>query len=359
MNEEAVSHAPEQEVTPHIKKRSVFVMLVACAGIALVAMIGIASIGYWYAGAQIEKPIPFTEKKVFVVAKGESVQKIAENLEQQKMISRGFYFWLYIWKSDLSRSLQAGTYAIEGSRSVKDIADMIARGDVMRDTISVTIPEGFTIADVDARFREAGLLKNETRRFADPTVGEFQEKYSFLTDAPVNASLEGYLFPDTYEFEKDVSLMAATERMLHNFEEKIAPARLLMQGQQKSVWEIVIMASIIEKEVITHEDMKTVSGVLWKRIAIGMPLQVDATVIYATGRKDITRADLAIDSPYNTYLYKGLPKGPIANPGTNAIIAAIQPTASDYLFYLSKPNKETVFSRTLQEHNAAVAKYLR
>lgn len=360
MNEDIGQPHEVPQIIPEQKPKSgvLFYGLVVAGGVIFLVA-STLSAGYLYAFAQIRKPIVFSEKQVFVIEKGESVQRIAEDLEKKGLVSHGFYFWLYIWKSDLSRSLQAGTYAVEGSASAKDIADMIARGDVMRDTVRVTIPEGFTLADIDARFRDAGLLKKETRRFADLRVRDFSGKFTFFSDAPQDASLEGYLFPDTYEFEKDVSLEAIAERMLGNFKEKFESVQEIMEGSGKSVRELVIMASIIEREVITPEDMKMVSGVLWKRLSIDMPLQVDATVIFAVGRNALTRDDLAVDSPYNTYRYKGLPPGPIASPGMNALVAAAQPTASDYLFYISKPNKETVFSRTLQEHNAAVAKYLK
>ena len=112
---------------------------------------------------------------------------------------------------------------------------------------------------------------------------------------------------------------------------------------------------------IRKQDMKTVSGILWKRLQLGMPLQVDATVVYLTGKKtgEVTYNDLKIESPYNTYLHRGLPPGPIANPGLAALLAAIYPTESAYLYYLSKPTGETVFSRTLDEHSEAKAKYLK
>ena len=124
---------------------------------------------------------------------------------------------------------------------------------------------------------------------------------------------------------------------------------------------IVTLASLIEREVRTQEDMKMVSGILWRRLQLGIPLQVDAAIVYLTGKKtgEVTYDDLKIESPYNTYLHRGLPPRPIANPGLNALIAAIYPAESDYLYYLSKPTGETVFSKTLEEHNTAKAKYLK
>ena len=131
--------------------------------------------------------------------------------------------------------------------------------------------------------------------------------------------------------------------------------------QHRTIHQIVTMASLIEKEAVLNTDREIVSGILWKRLNLGIPLQVDATLIFLTGRKNakVLYADTAIDSPYNTYKYKGLPKGPIANPGLSAIHAALYPKASPYLYYLSAPDGHIIFSRTLKEHNIAKAKYLK
>jgi UPF0755 protein len=146
-------------------------------------------------------------------------------------------------------------------------------------------------------------------------------------------------------------------KMLSNFKEKIDNTSI----KGKTIFEIINMASLIEKEVRTFEDKKIVSGILWKRLEIGMPLQVDATIAYITKKKTtrISLEELKIDSPYNTYLYKGLPLGPISNPGLSSIVASINPEKSDFLFYLSTLEGETVFSRNLTEHNIAKQKYLK
>ena len=157
--------------------------------------------------------------------------------------------------------------------------------------------------------------------------------------------------------------------MVRNFDAKVTQeVRDAIAGQQKSIFEIVIMASLIEKEVSSEEDRALVSGILWKRISLGMPLQVDATIAYIKNQESriknqrdgkISLEDTKIDSPYNTYRYRGLPRGPIANPGLSAIRAAVFPRSSPYLYYLSTPDGRTIFSRTLEEHNAAKEKYLR
>ena len=191
---------------------------------------------------------------------------------------------------------------------------------------------------------------------------DFSEEFDFLEDKPKNLGLEGYLFPDTYEIFFEEGIEDIVRRMLDNFDRKLTlELKEEIASQKKSIFEIVTMASLIEKEVRTIEDKKIVSGILWKRLKSRMPLQVDATISYITGRKttEITKEELKINSPYNTYKYKGLPLGPICNPGLESIKAAIYPKQSEYWFYLSTPEGETIFSKTLREHNEAITKYLR
>ena len=185
---------------------------------------------------------------------------------------------------------------------------------------------------------------------------------------PKNLSLEGYLFPDTYYFRKEEGgdgkegIKNFVKLMLTNFDKKLTPAlRTEIERQKKSIFEIVTTSSLIEKEVRTFDDKKIVSGILRKRLKTGIPLQIDATIVFITGKKttEISIEETKIDSPYNTYKYKGLPLGPIANPGIESIIAALYPESSEYWYYLSAPDGKTIFSRTLEEHNIAKFKYLK
>ena len=166
-------------------------------------------------------------------------------------------------------------------------------------------------------------------------------------------SLEGFLFPDTYRFSKDASIKEIVERMLKRFETK-NPDLI----KNKDFYKVLTLASILEEEVLP-KDMPTAAGVLWNRLELDMPLQVDATLVYKLGRP-IERTDISsLNSPYNTYRYNGLPPTPISNPGLVSINAALNPQKSNYLYYLSKPlDKTTIFSETLEEHNLAKAKYL-
>jgi UPF0755 protein len=193
------------------------------------------------------------------------------------------------------------------------------------------------------------------------------KKYPFLNQASAISGLEGYLFPDTYYMFKNADFQDIADVFLQNFDKKITPKiRDDIARANKNLHDIIIMASLIEKEVISDQDRKIVSGILWNRLRIGIPLQVDATISYVKKQHNmanapsgrISHADLLLKSPYNTYLHRGLPAGPIGNPGLSAITAAIHPTPSTYLYYLSTPDGRTIFSRTLEEHNKAKHKYL-
>lgn len=270
------------------------------------------------------------EEKLFSVEKGQSLFQISQYLEKEGLIKNKFFFNLYVILKGSQKKLQAGEYFLKPSESIAKIAKKIISGDTTK--IIVTIPEGFTLKQIEERL---GLK----------LPGE---------------NLEGFLFPDTYYLPVDVTPEKVVEIMTTNFDKKMAPFKEEIEGQGKTIFEIVIMASLLEKEVKTFEDKELVSGILWKRLKNNIPLQVDATISYITGKQTtrISREETQIDSPYNTYKYLGLPIGPICNPGIDSIKAAIYPKNSQYWYYLSTSEGKTIFSETLEEHNLAKAKYL-
>ncbi len=340
------------------RKRNIIIkcgIFAACVGALYV-------FGYAYFYVQARKPFSASEQtaRIFIVEKGDGAREIGSKLERERLVANKLFFIFYVWQSKTTDALQAGRYVLSPAMSPARMAEIIVKGEVSRDLAVITIPEGFDMRLIEKRLRDAGLFLNEEKKISDFTARDFSGAHDFLSDVPQGAGLEGYLFPDTYYVERSAPLAQAIGRMLENFGKKFsADLRADARAQGKRIFEIVTMASLLQKEVITEDDMKIAAGVLWRRLAMGMPLQVDAAVAYATGRNTITREDLAIDSPYNTYRYKGLPAGPIANPGLQALRAALYPASSDYLFYLSKPDGETVFSKTLAEHNSAKAKYLK
>jgi len=295
---------------------------------------------------------------VFSVAKGQGLFVISQNLEQQGLVKHGLYFEAAVLLKGGSRKLQAGDYKLSQAMSPLKIADKIIKGEVATETI--VIPEGWNIKEIDSYLKSKKVAGAD--EFLEIVGQDFSGQFWFLADKPKSASLEGYLFPDSYEIKIGDDSRVLVEKMLANFSRKITPEmQNEIKKQNKTLFKIITMASLLEKEAKTIEDKKVISGILWKRLKIGMRLQVDATVVYALGDKPrrLTYDDLKIDSPYNTYKYAGLPPGPIANPGLESIIATIYPIESDYWYYLSTPEGEILFSRTLEEHNAKKAQYLK
>ncbi len=292
-------------------------------------------------------------KVIFKVEKGESAKTIAENLKSAGLIDSPFIFRLYVFLALGQYALKTGEYELSPAMSIRDIADAVVIGGV--NEVLITIPEGFTLQQIEDRFVAAKLAqKGEIVNF------RFEIAPPILNDKPKTASLEGYLFPDTYRFFKDASLSDVVSKMIVNLDNKITPdLKIAIVSFGRSVYEIITMASLIEKEVKSDSDREIVSGILWKRLKANVPLQVDATLVYITGRKEIYDADKKINSPYNTYYYRGLPKGPIANPGLSAIKASIFPKLSPYWYYLSAKDGTTIFSKTLEEHNRNKAIYLK
>ena len=295
------------------------------------------------------------ETVIFTIQKGWSSDQIASNLQKLQIIRSSYFFRFYAIASLKHSSLQAGEYSLSPRMSTYEIVNKIANGDVVKD--NVVIPEGWDIRDI-GKYLESKNICTENH-FIYLAEKDYSDKFDFLQDKPKSADLEGYLFPDTYEIAKGESCENILNMMLENFDQKLnLKLRVEIKTQKKSIFDVVTMASLIEKEVRGVDDKKIVSGILWKRIAIGMPLQLDSTINYITNKNNAsaTIQDTKIDSPYNTYKYSGLPKGPISNPGLDSIMAAIYPKQTNYWYYLS--DGKTIFSETLAQQNAAEAKYL-
>ncbi|MCX6722035.1 MAG: endolytic transglycosylase MltG [Candidatus Staskawiczbacteria bacterium] len=293
------------------------------------------------------------ETIIFTVQNGWSDDQIADSLQKLGTIRSTYFFKFYAIVSLKHSNLQAGEYNLSPRMSAYDIVNKMDQGDVIRD--NVIILEGWDKKDIGKYLESKGICKQDY--FISLVKKDYSGEFSFLEDKPKNVDLEGYLFPDTYEISKGESCEDVLSAMLANFDKKLTPdLREEIKNKKRSIFNIVTMASMIEKEVRTFDDKKIVSGILWKRLAINMPLQLDSTIIYITDNPDILVKDKAINSPYNTYKYYGLPKGPISNPGINSIIAAVYPKTTNYWYYLT--DGKTIFSETLDQHNAAKAKYL-
>jgi len=312
---------------------------------------------FFWQGIYLPKDKNSQEYLTFTIRRGEGVKTIAQNLEKEKLIKWSWFFVIYNFLTCNTPRLQAGTYLLSPSMNIPEIVEKFIKGEVIKEKI--TILEGWSIKDIAEYLEEKGILKKED--FEKSIKKDFSNEFEFLKEKPKDASLEGYLFPDTYEVKLGESAEEIIRKMLKNFDRKITPdLREEIKKQNKTIFEILILASLLEKEVKTKEDKELVAGILWKRLENKMPLQVDATITYITGKKTtkISIEETQIDHPYNTYKYLGLPPGPICNPGLESILAALYPKKSDYWYYLSAPDGKTIFSKTLQEHNIAKAKYL-
>lgn len=316
---------------------------------------------------------PFSsESKTVIFKTGEGAKELSIKLENEGVIRNGSAFRVYAQFAGISEKLIAGQYSLSPSMTIPEIAQKIADGDSVKE--KVTLIEGWNLRDIHSYLIGQGIFGagNLYKVTGTPLTGsgakDFSGEFNFLKDKPDDVSLEGYIFPDTYFFDPpdEVGQLHYIEdivRMtLENFDAKLtSDLREKIKAQNKTIFETVTMASLIEEEVKTMGDKKIVSGILWKRLESGMPLQVDSTVRYSTGKEStkVSIDDTKVDSPYNTYKHRGLPKGPICNPGIESIRAAIEPADSVYWYYLSAPDGTIIYSRTLQEHIAAQAKYLK
>jgi len=296
-------------------------------------------------------------KVTIQVEKGEGISEVADKLEKEELISGKIYFYYYIEVNKLLSKILPGEYVLSGSQTIPEIATILTKE--KEDFVKITFPEGWTAKQMAKRLTENGLDGNGFLKIVNAPE-EIVSQFQILEENKVK-NLEGYLFPDTYFFAKDIDAKGIVTKIIRNFEGKISPeTRQEIIQQKKSLGEILIMASIIEREVTNFEDREIVSGIFWTRIKIGQPLQSCATLAFIIGenKKQYTYADTQIVSPYNTYLNRDLPPGPIANPGIAAIDAAIHPKDSQFNYFLSDPETgKTIFSKTLDEHNANKVKY--
>jgi len=298
----------------------------------------------------------FAEAEVFVdLLPGSSVAAIADRLTALGIVADPLLFRVAARLTGADRQLQAGEYRFAEPASVLEVIDRLSRGDVYAH--SVTFPEGRTIAEMAGIFGRSVL----------GTAEEFEAAASNLDliahlDTGAD-SLEGYLFPDTYHLPRTAGAEGLVRAMVARFEDAFDPQlRAAAAGQGLTMHEVVTLASLVEKETAEPSERATVAAVYRNRLRTGMLLQCDPTVIYALmldGDWDgnLTRADLQMDSPYNTYRYGGLPPGPIAAPGRASMAAAIAPSDVPYLYFVSRNDGTHVFASTLAEHNRNVAEW--
>ncbi len=304
--------------------------------------------------------------KVFVIEKGESLDSISKKLKKENLIKYPLFFKIYAKNSKKDASLQAGSYLIKGDVSMVDLINLFASGKAIKQEKEIKIIEGWDIQEINDYLKKEKIQKNDDfLNLAQKNINFWQNKfdYPFLRLLPKQANLEGFLFPDTYRIYNNADVDDIIAKMLANFNSKLSPEILTdIKKQNKSLYEIITMASIIQKEVRSTEDMKIVSGIFWNRIKNKQALQSCATLAYILGedKAQYSLEDTKIKSPYNTYQNRGLPPGPICNPGLEAIKAAVYPEETDYNYFLSSfKDGKTIFSKTYAEHLRNKEKYLK
>lgn len=318
-------------------------------------------------------PGSFAAPTIFYIASGETLSGIAGDLQTQGLVRSAEAFRIIFSLIYGESRVRAGAYYLDTPLTAPALARRIASGVYSETRVRVLIPEGFATRDIAEYFAKLGAFSAEEflgvvgepvrdYRKTGTTAPDFDKVSEVARLKPDYIGMEGYLFPDTYFFYMPLDPRMIAETMAENMDKKFSPelrARAAARG--RSVPEILTMASILEKEAATPEDRRIISGILWKRIKIGMALQADASLGYITGKPSskLTESDLRIDSPYNTYKYPGLPLGPIANPGLDAIVSAIEPQSSPYLYYLSDKSGVMHYAKTFEEHKANKQKYLR
>ncbi len=287
-------------------------------------------------------PSNFPKEETISVQNGATLAEIATYFEKEGIVSSSFWLETIIRVFGNDTKIMAGKYFFAEEKNIFEMARSIISGSLEPKFVEIIIPEGATVMNV------AQICENRIKSF---------DKSKFLS---VALSKEGFLFPDTYYFPLGVGEEKILNIMNENFKDKMGDLKEKIGKSEHTLEEVVVMASLLEKEAITSENKRIIAGVLWKRLEIGMKLQVDAVFGYINGKNtfNLTFKDLAHNSPYNTYKYKGLPSGPIANPGLESIKAALSPAQTEYLFYLSDMQGNMHYSETYKEHMRKRNRYL-
>jgi UPF0755 protein len=319
----------------------------------LMATLGVlaacALVGWWV----LAPPAPLREAaRIVEIPAHEGVREIAARLHREGVIRSPVGFIGLSLIHGKARRLRAGEYEVRQGATSLEVLELLESGRVRQH--GVLHPEGATLEELAGVLGRMGL--------ADPAaIVRVATDPSLLTTLGVaGPSLEGYLFPDTYQLTKGMRPEEILTLMVQRLRAKVTPSIAGRAGERGlTLHELLTLASIIEREAVVPDERRLISAVFWNRLGRDMPLQADPTVQYAVGRgrEALTRADLQTDHPYNTYRRPGLPPGPIASPGLPAIEAALDPAPVDFLYFVAMDNRRHHFSLTVEEHNAAVARY--
>ena len=286
------------------------------------------------------------------IERGATAKRVATILHDNNLIKSKSLFLLSIKIVGKTNTIKAGKFKVRKNLNTLELINIITG----KNSINITVPEGLTIEQIALLLEQQGIISSK-KQFIESV-----DNVKIPFEVPQNRNIsEGYLFPDTYNFVGNMVNSEILNIMLNRFKQKIDSLQIDFEKTKLSLDEIIIIASLVEKEAKVDDERPLIATVLLNRLKKRMKLNCDATVRYALKKYDapLTKDDLLINSPYNTYLYYGLPPSPICNPGLKSIIAVINPSDADYLYYVSKGNGTHYFSKTLKEHNQAVKEFLR
>jgi UPF0755 protein len=336
-------------------------------GILIVILAGSAFFAWRYVQQEL-KPMPVADQAVhFNIPSGSSSTEITHILQKNGLIRNSTLFWYYLKYKNEGTLFKAGTYEMKPGITKTELIAQLNKGDtVKQEVLRFTIPEGLNVEQITEKLSSQKIVEKSAflklidseRSYNCGWTGEIPQDKAF------KHRLEGYLYPDTYEMKKGSTAVDVVERMLCEWDRKLAqlPADWQTQLQQKKLTfhQLLTIASLIEREVVVDKERAVVAGVIYNRLNKKMPLQIDATVQYLfdESKDRLFEKDLQIESPYNTYLHTGLPPGPIASPSLASIKAALYPESSKYLYYVTKKDgtSEHLFAETFEQHKRNITK---
>ncbi|WP_303210893.1 endolytic transglycosylase MltG [uncultured Clostridium sp.] len=302
--------------------------------VTTIIVIMIIIITIWQCFKIVDTPLKIKDEEIIEVAEGDSFYGVLNKLSEEDKIKNEFLVKLYLKIRGIKPEVLAGTYKLDKSMTLDEIITLLSNDSTIG-KIYITIPEGYTIDDIATKLEENNICSSED--FIN-SVKNYDLPAYVSNNPNKRYNLEGFLFPDTYSFNENENADFVVKTMINRFEEvwQELVQSLNLSIADDEIEKIVNVASIIEKEAVVDSERSLISSVIYNRIAIEMPLQIDATVIYSYGYhiEKMYEKHLEIDSPYNTYMYYGLPIGPISNPGRASLMAALKPEKTDYLYYL-------------------------
>ncbi len=326
----------------------------------LLLLVLLAGGAAWYLWQMMQPVQAKSEPVVFTIEQGMSSSRIADLLEEKGLIRNALVFKGYVRWNNVGSGFQAGNYAVTPGADFDAIITKLSSGDVEKEEmLRFTIPEGYTVIQIADRLQEAGIadkeeflkLANDAAAFGLPLAD------SIPRNDKLRYQLEGYLFPETYEVKKDSTVKDIVTVMLQQTQKEldsITDLETRLQERGESLHELMTVASLIEREVVVDEERPMVASVIYNRLKKGQRLEIDATVQYMLDKQKerLLFKDLEVDTPYNTYMYDGLPPGPISSPSLSAVEAALEPANTDYFYYVTKKDgtQGHLFGRTYQEH---------